>query len=304
MHTRVGVALLVFTLLLGLAGGLHAPAAARAPKAQGKFTVFVVSREGGAAGQFQVEPVAVFNGRGAFEEPEAPASFAERYYKPGAKYLFLYGGAELGVVTIREASKGECAPSAASADVSTIARLDRDTMALAVDAKLKLRVRSSRRAPTAAERAGALKLAKSILKQHRVSAAALVRATALDLTATDLDGDGHEELVGTYLVKTGPKVRDELFLVAAPKGGGYVTGFQKYERINARDMMDALAIGEVGKGGFLAEMFIDQLDADGDGVAEFFTASGSFEGTTYTAYRREGGTWRSVYEHYSYRCAY
>ena len=303
MHTRVGGALLVFTLLLGLAGGLHAPAAARAPQAQRKFAVFVISR-GGEAGRFQVEPVAVFDGRGAFDEPDAPASFAERYYKPGTKYRFLYGGAEAGSVTIRGASAGECASSAASAAVSTNAKLGRDAMALATDATLKLRARGSRRTPTAGERLGALRLAKSILKQHRVNASALVRTTALDLTATDLDGDGREELVGTYLVRTGPKVRDELFLVAAPQGGGYVAAFQKYDRINAREMMDASAIGEVGKGGFLAEMFIDQLDADGDGVAEFFTAAGSFEGTTYKVYRREGGTWRSVYEHYSYRCAY
>ncbi|MBV8855741.1 MAG: hypothetical protein JOZ02_02165 [Acidobacteria bacterium] len=297
MHTRIGGALIVFILLLGLAPAF------RARQAQGKFAVFVTSREG-EPGQFQVEPVAVIDGRGTFEEPDAPASFSERYYKQGAKYRLLYGGAEAGSVTIRAAAAGECAPSAARAAVSTSAKLGPDTMALATDALLKLRPRSSRRAPTAAERAGALRLAKSILKQNRVSAAALARTTALDLTATDLDGDGREELVGTYLVKTGPKVRDELFLVAAPQGGGYVAAFQKYERVNASEMMDGSAIGEVGKGGFLTEMFIDQFDADGDGVAEFFTAASSFEGTTYRAYRREGGAWRAVYEHYSYRCAY
>jgi hypothetical protein len=309
MHTRVGGALIVFTLLLGLAGASYAPAAARAPQEQGKFAVFVASPEG-ERGEFQVEPVAVIDGRGAFEEPgsgveNAAASFPERYYKPGAKYRFLYGGAEVGSVTIREASKGECAPTAARANVSTTARLGRDSMALATDATLKLRERSSRRAPNAAERASVLRLAKSIFRQAGVSAAAVnARTTALDLTATDLDGDGHEELVGSYLVRTGPKVRDVLFLVAVPRSDAFSAVFKKHERINAREMMDASAIGEVGKGGFLAETFIDQLDADGDGVAEFFTLSGTFEGTTYRAYRREGGTWRAVYEHYSYRCAY
>jgi hypothetical protein len=303
MHKRMGGALLVFTLLLVLAPAL------RARQAGGQFALFVASREG-ERGEFQVEPLAFIDGRGAFGETGDPAdeavpSFSARYYKPGAKYRFLYGGAEAGSLTIREASKGECAPSAARAVVSTNARLGRDAWALATDASLKLRAQSSRRAPNAVERAGALRLAKSIFRQNRVSAAAVnARTTALDLAATDLDGDGREELVGTYLVRTGPKVRDELFLVAAPKGSGYEAAFQKYDRVNAREMMDASAIGEVGKGGFLAEMFIDQLDADGDGVAEFFTAAGSFEGTTYRAYRREGGTWRPVYEHYSYRCAY
>ncbi|HEX8118545.1 MAG TPA: hypothetical protein VF521_14815, partial [Pyrinomonadaceae bacterium] len=303
MHKRMGGALLVFALLLGLAPAF------RARQAQAKFAVFVASREG-ERGEFQVEPVAVIDGRGAFEEPgagveNAAASFSERYYKSGAKYRFLYGGAEAGSLTIREAAKGECAPSSARASVSTGVRLGRDALALATDAALKLRARSSRRAPNAAERAGVLRLAKSIFKQERVTAAAVnARTTALDLTATDLDGDGHEELVGSYLVRTGPKVRDVLFLVAVPRSDAYSALLKKHERINAREMMDASAIGEVGKGGFLSETFIDQLDADGDGVAEFFTAAGTFEGTTYRAYRRDGGTWRSVYEHYSYRCAY
>jgi hypothetical protein len=315
MHKRIGGALILFTLLLGLAPTFDAPAAVRAPgraqQAQGKFAVFVTSPEG-ERGEFQVVPVAFIDGRGAFEEPgsagaeeNATTAFLDRYYKPGTKYRLLYGGAEAGSVTIREAARGECAPVAARADVSTNARLVGDSMALATDATLALRARSSRRAPTARERAEALRLAKSVLKQNRVSAAAVAgRTTTLDLTATDLDGDGREELVGSYLVKSGPKVRDELFLVAAPQGDSYGAVFHKHERVNAREMMDASAIGEVGKGGFLTEMFIDQFDADGDGVAEFFTASSSFEGTTYRAYRRERGAWRAVYEHYSYRCAY
>lgn len=311
MHIRIGGALIVFTLLVGLAGAFYASASARAPQAQGEFAIMVASREG-ERGEFQVEPIAIVYGGNRFEEPAAAgaggdssAAFSERYFKPGAKYLLLYGGAEAGSVTIRGATQGECAPTGARAAVSTTVRLSRDSMALATDTKMALRARSSRRAPTARERAAALRLAKSILRQNRVSAAALGRGTtALDLTATDLDGDGREELVGTYLVRSGPKVRDELFLVAVPRDGDYAAAFQKYEHINAREMMDPSVIGEVGKGGFLTEMFIDQLDADGDGVAEFFTTASSFEGTTYRAYRRVGGAWQAAYEHYSYRCAY
>src|SRR5918912_1624552 len=100
MHTRIGGAFIIFTLLLGLAPAF------RARQAQGKFAVFVASREGGR-GEFQVVPVALIDGRGAFEEPgsegeNAAASFFERYYKPGAKYRLLYGGAEAGSLTIRE----------------------------------------------------------------------------------------------------------------------------------------------------------------------------------------------------------
>ena len=68
--------------------------------------------------------------------------------------------------------------------------------------------------------------------------------------------------------------------------------------------MDPSLIDDIGEGALGTELYVEQLDADGDGVGEVFTLSGSFEGTTYRAYRRQGGTWRSVYENYSYRCAY
>lgn len=311
MHKRIGGATVLVALLLGLWPGFERAARARAPQAQEAVAVMVASPEG-ERGELQVEPVAIILGRDRFEEPAAAgatgdssAAFPERYFKPGAKYRLLYGGAEAGSVTIRKGAQAECAPMSARASVSTKIKLGRDSMVLVTDSARGLRAQGSRRAPTVRERAGALRLAKSIFKQERVNAAALAgRLTTLDLAATDLDGDGREELVGTYLVKTGPKVRDELFLVAAPQGDGYNAVVQKHERINAREMMDPSVIGEVGKGGFLAEMFIDQLDTDGDGVAEFFTAASSFEGTTYRAYRRVGSDWQAVYEHYSYRCGY
>jgi hypothetical protein len=146
---------------------------------------------------------------------------------------------------------------------------------------------------------------KRFLTGKRVSAPAIERGTkTLNLTATDLDGDGRVELIGSYVVKVGPKVRDTLFLVAAPQGRGYVPALTRYARVNAREMMDPSMIDNLGEGGLGTELYVEQLDADGDGVGEVFTLSGSFEGTTYRAYRRERGTWRSVYENYSYRCAY
>jgi hypothetical protein len=307
---RVGGALVFFALLLGLAQGFDAPAAARAPQSQAKFAAFVVSESNG---ETQVEPVAFFDGRGAFVEPVsvgaeegAASAFFERYYRPGAKYRLIYGGAEAGTLTIRAALRAECAPMAARAVLSTTTvRLGGSGMALATDAPRALRARSSRRAPNAVERAAALRLAKSILKGKGAPAAAVNgRTAALNLFATDLDGDGREELVGSFMARSGPRVRDGLFLVAAQRGGGYAALIQNHARTNAREMMDPSLIGEVGKGGFLSETFVEQFDADGDGVGELFTAASSFEGTTYKVYRRERGAWRAVYEHYGYRCAF
>ncbi len=311
----------VAALLLLMHAAPPAPVAARAQRRttpSREAIIFIVTKAAGA--EAQVEPVAFVNSGGALVEPvltgaapnsgeseaEAPPGFFTRYYRPGAKYRLVFGGAEAGSVTIREAVRAECSPNAARVDISTTtAKLGGNVMALALVGAYPLRPQSSRRAPTAQERAAAFNVAKSVLAQKRVSASAVERSTkTLNLTATDLDGDGREELVGSYVVKTGPRVRDTLFLVAAPRGRGYRAALSKYARINAGEMMDPSLIDNIGEGGLGTELYVEQLDVDGDGVGELFTVSQSFEGTTYRAYRRQRGAWRAAYENYSYRCAY
>jgi hypothetical protein len=306
-------AALVAALLLLSQPTPRASAPSQQPRtaARQASAVFIVTKD--AEQDARVEPVAVINNRGALAEPDtgagadgAPSAFLARHYRAGAKYRLIFGGAEAGTVTIRAATPAECSPNAASADIdSTAANLGGNVMALATDGAHAPRAQSSRRAPTAEERAAAFGVAKRFLAGKRVSASAFERGTkTLNLTATDLDGDGREELVGSYVVKTGPKVRDTLFLVAAPQGRGYSAAFTKYARVNAREMMDPSLIDKIGEDGLGTELYVEQLDADGDGVGEVFTVSASFEGVTYRAYQRRRGVWRSTYENYSYRCAY
>lgn len=310
-----GAAALAAALLLlaqpGLRASASSPRQRRPNNTRRESAVFIVTKD--ASGGAQVEPVAVINSRGALAEPAAESTgegaltaFLARYYKAGAKYRLVFGGAEAGDVTIRAATPAECSPNAASADVnSTAAQLGGNVMALATDGAHAPRSQVSRRAPTDAERAAAFGVAKRFLAGKRVSASAFERGTkTLNLTATDLDGDGREELIGSYVVKVGPKVRDTLFLVAAPQGAGYRAAFTKYARVNAKEMMDPSLIDNVGEDGLGAELYVEQLDADGDGVGEVFTLSRSFEGTTFRAYQRRRGVWRAAYESYSYRCAY
>ncbi len=292
------------------------PRASAAPQPQTSTArqdsvVFLVTKD--ATEDAQVEPVAVINERGLLAEPDsgtasdgALSAFLARYYRSGAKYQLIFGGAEAGTLTIRAATPAECSPNAASADIgSPTLKLGGNVMALATDGAHAARAQSSRRAPTAAERAAVFGVAKRFLKGKRVSASAIERDTkTLNLTATDLDGDGREELIGSYVIKIGPKVRDTLFLVAAPHGRGFRAALTKYARVNASGMMDPSLIDELGEGGLGTELYVEQLDADGDGVGEVFTLSRSFEGTTYRAYRRQRGVWRVAYENYSYRCAY
>lgn len=310
---KAGAAALVAALLLLAQPAPRAAAPQqRRPAARTQSAVFIVTKDD-AAQEAQVEPVAVVNSRGALAEPESGAAgdgalsaFLARHYRAGAKYQLIFGGAEAGTLTIRAATPGECSPNAAAAQVGpTSAKLGGNVMALATDGAHAPRAQSSRRMPTAEERAAALGLVKSFLVGKRVSASAVERgAKTLNLTATDLDGDGREELVGSYVVKIGPRVRDTLFLVAAPQARGFRQVLTRYARVNAREMMDPSLIDSLGEGGLGTELYVEQLDADGDGVGEVFTVSRSFEGATYRAYSRRRGVWRAAYENYSYRCAY
>lgn len=307
-----GAAALVAALLLLAQPVPRASASSRQGPATARreSVVFLVTRDG--AEDAQVEPVAVIDGRGALAEPASEAgegalsAFLARHYRAGAKYQLIFGGAAAGSLTIRAATPAECAPNSASADIAPASlKLGGGVMALATDGAHAPRAQASRRAPTAAERASAFGVAKRFLAGKRVSASAVERGTkTLNLTATDLDGDGRVELIGSYVVKVGPQVRDTLFLVAAPQGSGFRAALTKYARVRASEMMDPSMLDNLGEGGLGTELYVEQLDADGDGVGEVFTLSRSFEGTTYRAYRRRRGVWRAAYENYSYRCAY
>ena len=56
--------------------------------------------------------------------------------------------------------------------------------------------------------------------------------------------------------------------------------------------------------GILHELLLDVFDIEGDGVSEIFTIGQAFEGNNYYAYRKEGTTWKRIFETYVYRCAY
>jgi hypothetical protein len=58
---------------------------------------------------------------------------------------------------------------------------------------------------------------------------------------------------------------------------------------------------DAGRG---AELLLDVLDYDGDGVKELFTITQAFEGNNYYVYKRDGVTWKKVHETYVYRCAF
>ena len=77
----------------------------------------------------------------------------------------------------------------------------------------------------------------------------------------------------------------------------------RYSRTTKGDLPEGASLEDIDQA-LLTEVLVDQVDLDGDKVGEVVTMTTSFEGATYKIYRRQKGQWASVYEFYSYRCAY
>jgi len=56
--------------------------------------------------------------------------------------------------------------------------------------------------------------------------------------------------------------------------------------------------------GVYHELLLDTFDYDGDGTAEIFTYTQSFEGAGFDAYRRSGGKWVRAFDYANYHCGY
>ena len=144
---------------------------------------------------------------------------------------------------------------------------------------------SSRRAPTDAERASALTLARAAYSKNAVGAALVKKMEVENLTATDLDGDGNFELVGSFKIEGGAgdsAATYSLFMIFEPGGGGYKPALTWFHRGGEADSA--------------ARGFVDQADIDGDGVAEVVAAGSYYESNDYIVYKKRQGRWVSVYQ--------
>jgi hypothetical protein len=304
---RAALALLALALAPPSSPAPNARAQGGAP-AKPSAVVFAVESSGG---EVTIDPILGVGPRGRIVgaggegDDDALKRFAADYFAAGRKYRLIFGGGDAGAVTVKSAKAGgECFRTGALVGAQTTANLGGNVMALATDSGTLGKRTTSRREPTAAERAGVEKLARTLLARRRLTPAQLRGLRTINLTATDLDGDGTAELAGTFLVNRGAASAEQLFLLAESKGGRYSAAIANHHPLRAADLPDPALVGEAGKGGFLSEILLDQLDLDGDGTGELFTFGRSLEGVRYRIYKRTAGRWRRLEEFYVYRCAY
>ena len=274
-----------------------------AAPAQAKPIIFAVLNDGKT-----LEPLALVS-KGRLEAPvnggdelTKIAAFDKTYYKPGSSYRLIFGGATAGTVKVNSYDpKAECSRNMAKVTTTaTKITLKGLVMGLATNVSGKTATASFRRRPTPAEKTEMDTLARAEFMRQKVTAREL---RFQNLTAVDVDNDGKPEFVASYWTEIDKTTRGLLFFIAQRNSGGeYAIAYKEYRKVGEADVMS----GEIKSvdDAIYHELLLDVFDFDGDGIAEIFTYTQSFEGAGFNAYRHSGGKWLKAFDYANYHCGY
>lgn len=237
-------------------------------------------------------PIVILRG-GRYVAPPSFASlaarrrFANAYYRAGQKYRLLYGGDEVGTVSVKD--RKTCDTTAANVTVQASPKFEGRGLATNSDALGGKSIKS--RDLTDAEKTALMKLVQPSFKRARVGVPEFQGVVNVAVAA-DLDGDGKSELIGTFA--TGAKMQHTLFIIAEPKGKGYAATLLLFQA--AKD--------EYGDNQVRWD-FLDAVDLDADGIAEVILSVNDYRSPddwNYLIYKKQGKGWRSVYRGGGMRC--
>jgi hypothetical protein len=275
----------MFTIVSVISSSPRPSCAAPSPPPPPPAVVFAVSAEGEEG---SMDAVVIVNGarlqRPYNDEVEAGRkTFGQKYFAAGKVYRLIFGGGDAGTVKVNSWDLG-CNNIHAKVITKTSARLGGKVMALATTSESLGKRQSTRRAPNEAERAAVMTLMKSIYRQNRTPANLISSIQVTNLTATDLDGDGTYEMVGSFTLAAKNKFERDLFLIAKAQGTAMKADFVKFQAY------------QPPAEGFLSSIdLVDQLDLDGNGVGEVFATQGGFDGYGYLIFKKVGGRWREAF---------
>lgn len=274
--------MLISLLMPGTPSAGQTNAAHRGQGASADTVIFSLKKDTEAG--FHIEPIVIISG-GKYIEPPAGGDsgvlkkFSDNYFKVGRQYRVIFGGGDAGSLSVQNYQEDMCGNLLAEVGVQTTARLGGAVKALAVSSDKIGSGASSRRAPTEAERAAALEVARAVYGQRRVGAALVGKMKTVNLTATDIERDGKFELIGSFQIDSANETKHNLFVIFEPTAGGkYKAAWNWYEN------------------GYEDRTLVDVVDLDGDGTAEVIAEGFEIENITYVIYKRQAGTWRPVYK--------
>ena len=255
---------------------------------RGSTLVAVVSRPDADEPQGNLDAVVLIeNGKLRQPYPEynevVQRKFGSEYFASGEKYRLTFGGGEVGSVTVKGFDMG-CNNIHATANVEDNGKIPAHLSALATNSDSLGRKPASRRPPTDAERTAMNLLVTRIYRARGATRAVLRTVVTTNLTATDLNSDGKFELIGSYKAEQKTRARKDLLLIAEPAGVAFKPALVEFQ-----------AYKMPPEGFDSAIDFVDQLDLDGDGIAEVFVRQHGFDAYGYSIYKKSRGRWQMVY---------
>lgn len=288
LAAKIFSTLFLFAILsTSVISGFEASSGASAVQPRNKpVVIFALA---GEPDEYHMDAVVVVNGKRLLapftdEQKARQKKFAETYFATGRTYRLTFGGGAAGSVTLKKWSEG-CNTIHAEVALSASARLGGNVRALATNSETLGKKLSARRAPTDAERSGMMLLMKTIYTQHRTPLNLIPAIKVTNLTATDLDGDGAYEMIGSFTLAAANKFERDLFLIARPQGRAMRADFVKFKAYQPPPEE------------FLSSIdFVDQLDLNGDGIGEVFAVQGGFDAYAYVIFKKVGGRWKQVYD--------
>ena len=286
---NLGKTLLLTLLLISLALGVSSPGKLNGGVATAQKPNTVIFAIAGEPDEYHMDAVVIVEGQRLLapfsdEQKDKQKQFAEKYFATGRTYRLTFGGGEAGSVTLKKWSEG-CNTVHAEVAVSSSARLGGNVRALATNSDSLGKRPSARRAPTDAERSAVMALVNSIYWQNRTPVSLTPSIKVTNLTATDLDGDGKYEMIGSFTLAAKNKFERDLFLIAKPQGTAMRADFAKFQAYQPPPEQFLHSID-----------FVDQLDLNGDGIGEVFAVQGGFDAYAYLIFKKVGGRWRQVYD--------
>lgn len=246
---------------------------------------------------FQIEPVVVLRGRTYAAPPvddgdvtgagvvASAKRFIAEHFRAGKQFRLLFGGGEDGSVRVVKYIEPGCVGMYAEVSAETSARLGGEVQALATNSRTIGDGPASRRAPTEAERAAALDLARAAFARNGATPALVKKMEVFNLTAADLDADGRFELVGSFRIENNTDQTADartLFMIYEPTATGLRPALTWHHRGGEAEYAD--------------RRFVDHADLDGDGVSEVIAEGHYYESNDYFIYKKQQGRWRPVYQ--------
>jgi hypothetical protein len=235
----------------------------------------------------RVRRVAIGRDRVEFTKPPAQQDVIDDYYQPGAKYDVFRGGMKRGTVSVLPADNGACQPIQRAAQRSGQPTPHWRSADAVAGESLGLHLRKSPlRSPTDAESRELLAIVRRVFAIKAVPAAALIDIKSENVVATDLNGDGRVDFIGSFLVRDSRDTHVLFAVVMRDASGTLRADVIRYDRsMSAKD--DSAAKNWT---------LVDVEDFDGDGVDEIIVEGHGWEWSWYDIlkWRREA-EWEVIY---------